>query len=196
MKITAESRSDQINADNFISGPQVFTIAGVKKGVATQPFDIELVETPGRVWRPPITVRKLAIAAWGDETTKWVGRRVELYRDPEVTFGKDQTGGIRISRMSDLPSGEKPFTVKILVSQSKRAEFTVHPLPDAPTPPPPISDDDAIDFERDIAEATTLQQLNKVGADLRAANLGGHADKLRAAWSARKAEIEGGGQHE
>mgnify|MGYP000231598174 CR=1 FL=1 len=189
MKITAESRSDQLNADDFVTGPRVYTIAGAKKGAAEQPFDIELTESPGRVWRPPITVRKILIGVWGDETAKWVGRRVELYRDDSVTFGPEAVGGIRVSKMSDLPTGDRPYSVKLLSKRGKRTEYVVEPLPAAA---PPISDDDAIDFERDIAEATSLQALNKVGADLKAANLGGHADKLRAAWSARKAEIEGG----
>lgn len=195
MKITAEPRSDQWNADDFIGGPRVFTIASVKPGTAEQKYNIELAEGQGRAWRPPLTVLRLLIAAWGDEASQWTGRRVELYRDESIRFGSDAVGGIRVSRMSDLP-GNKTFTVKLTSTRGRRATHTVDPLPDAPTPPPPISDDDAIDFERDIAEATTMQALNKVGADLRAANLGGHADKLRAAWSARKSEIEGGGQHE
>ena len=195
MKITAEPRSDQWNADDFIGGPRVFTIASVKPGTAEQKYDIELAEGQGRAWRPPLTVLRLLIAAWGDEASQWTGRRVELYRDESIRFGSDAVGGIRVSRMSDLP-GNKTFTVKLTSTRGRRATHTVDPLPDAPTPRPPISDDDAIDFERDIAEATTMQALNKVGADLRAANLGGHADKLRAAWSARKSEIEGGGQHE
>lgn len=188
MKITAEPRSDQWNFDDFIGGPRTFTIAGVKAGSAEQKYDIELVEGQGRSWRPPLTVLRLLIAAWGDEAAQWTGRRVTLYGDESVRFGADSVGGIRISHMSDLPGG-KTLTVKLTSTRGRKATHTVELLPDAP---PPISDDDAIDFERDIAEATSLQALNKVGADLKAANLGGHADKLRAAWSARKAEIEGG----
>lgn len=36
MKITAEPRSDQWNADDFVGGARVFTIAGVKVGAAEQ----------------------------------------------------------------------------------------------------------------------------------------------------------------
>ena len=36
MKITAEPRSDQWNADDFIGGPRTFTVAGVKVGKAEQ----------------------------------------------------------------------------------------------------------------------------------------------------------------
>lgn len=129
MRITTEPRSDQWNADDFIGGPRDFTIAGVKVGAAEQKYDIELVEGEGRSWRPPLTVLRLLVAAWGSDATTWVGRRVRLYRDPEVSFGRDKTGGIRVSHMSDLPNG-KPLTEKLTVSRGKRANFTIEPLPD------------------------------------------------------------------
>src|SRR5690606_39998173 len=44
VKITAEPRSDQWNADDFLGGPRTFTIAGVREGTADQKYDIELVE--------------------------------------------------------------------------------------------------------------------------------------------------------
>ena len=126
-RITAEPRSDQWNADDFVGGARVFTIAGVKPGGAEQKYDIELAEGQGRFWRPPLTVLRLLIDAWGDHAKDWVGRRVELYRDPSVTFGRDSVGGIRISRLSHLPDG-KPLTVNLTVSRGKREKFTVQPL--------------------------------------------------------------------
>lgn len=131
MKITAEPRSDQWNADDFIGGPRIFTIAGVRPGNAEQKYDIDLVEGEGRCWRPPLTVLRLLMEAWGDEAAVWEGRRVELYRDPSVRFGADQVGGIRVSRMSHL---DKPLNTSLTVSRGKRKTFKVQPLPDAPPP--------------------------------------------------------------
>lgn len=131
MKITAEPRSDQWNADDFIGGPRTFTIAGVKVGTAEQKYDIELVEGDGRFWRPPLTMLRLLIAAWGDEATTWTGRRVTLYRDDTVKFGADAVGGIRVSHMSHLPGG-KPLSVKLTSTRGRRASVSVDPLPDAP----------------------------------------------------------------
>lgn len=136
MKITAEPRSDQWNADDFVGSPRTFTIAGVKPGSAEQKYDIELVEGEGRVWRPPLTMLRLLIAAWGDEAAAWIGRRVTLYRDDSVRFGSDAVGGIRVSHMSNLPDG-KPFTTKVQTKRGRREPITVQPLPDAPKPPPP-----------------------------------------------------------
>ncbi len=129
MKITAEPRSDQWNADDFIGGPRVFTIAGVKAGSAEQKYDIELVEGEGRAWRPPLTMLRLLIAAWGDEASEWTGRRVQLYRDETIKFGPDAVGGIRIAAMSHLP-GNKPFSAMLTSTRGRRSRHTVQPLPD------------------------------------------------------------------
>ena len=128
MKITAEPRSDQYNADDLVAGPRTFTIAGVKPGKAEQKYDIAL-EGEERVWRPPLTVLRLMLAAWGDEAANWVGQRVTLFRDPKVSFGSDAVGGIRISHMTGI---DKPLVEELTVKRGKRGRFTVQPLADAP----------------------------------------------------------------
>jgi hypothetical protein len=165
MKITAEPRSDQWNADDFIGGPRTFTIAGVKVGTAEQKYDVELVEGGGRFWRPPLTMLRLLIAAWGDDAELWKGRRVTLYRDESVRFGSDAVGGIRVSHMSHLP-GNKPLTVALTSTRGRRAKHTVEPLPDAPStngskPPSAAAIVDAFK-----ALGVTVEQLElRVGAD-------------------------------
>lgn len=160
MRITAEPRSDQWNADDFIGGPRTFTIAGVKHGTAEQKYDVELVEGEGRVWRPPLTMLRLLMAAWGDETAVWVGRRVTLYRDETVRFGPDAVGGIRVSHMSDLPGGKR-FSTKVTEKRGKRATITVEPLTEAaPQPLPralPTPEDIAAAFDRDVLQAMWRQ---------------------------------------
>lgn len=131
MKITAEPRSDQWNADDFLSGSRTFTIAGVKDGAAEQKYDISL-EGEARAWRPPLTMIRVLLKAWGDESDVWVGRRVTLYQDATVRFGKDVLGGIRISHLSHI--GDKPLNVKVTTSRGKRETVTVQPLKEAPKP--------------------------------------------------------------
>lgn len=188
MKITAEPRSDQWNADDFIGGPRVFTIAGVKTGSAEQKYDVQLVEGEGRVWRPPLTVLRLLIAAWGDEAAEWTGRRVELYRDTSITFGPDAVGGIRISRMSDLPNG-KALTVKLTSKRGKRAAHTVDPLPDGPKL---ITADTAAEFGTRITTATATDELESIVAELKTWELGAFRDDLLNAYRNRLAEIKAG----
>ncbi|QDP43678.1 hypothetical protein SEA_PHORBESPHLOWER_50 [Gordonia phage PhorbesPhlower] len=137
MKITAEPRSDQWNSDDFVGGKaKVFTIADAKPGSAEQKYDIELAEGDGRVWRPPVTVLRILIDAWGDESDDWIGRRVALYREKSVRFGKEEVGGIRISHMSDLPTGDKPFTHRSSVSRGRKQDVIIKPLPPSYKPIP------------------------------------------------------------
>jgi hypothetical protein len=147
MKITAEPRSDQWNADDFVGGARTFTIAGVRTGSAEQKYDIDLVEGEGRSWRPPLTVLRLLIAAWGDDGAQWVGRRVRLFRDPSIRFGKDQVGGIRVSHLSHI---DKPVSVPLTVTRGKRSMFKVEPLVEDPKPAAPTEADVA------ASEDTTL----------------------------------------
>lgn len=125
-------RSDQINAEDLLTGPRTFTIERVAKGLAEQPFDFHLVELPGRPYRPSKSMRRVIVNAWGKESSAYAGRRLTLYRDPEVTFGRDKVGGIKISHLSGI---DKPIELALTVTRGKRALHTVAPLPDAPAAP-------------------------------------------------------------
>lgn len=128
----AQPKSDQLNADDLIAGPQVVTITEVRKGSSEQPVEIVTSEFgPGRPYRPGKSMIRVLIAAWGKEAAAYKGRRLMLYRDPEITFGRDKVGGIRISAMSDIDSR---ITLALTVTRGKRAPFTVDPLPpESPT---------------------------------------------------------------
>lgn len=129
---TLAPNSDQLDAIDLVSGPKTFTITDVSKGNAEQPVNVHLAEFP-RVWRPSKSMRRVLAACWGTESSVWVGRRVTLYCDPEVMFGKEKVGGTRISHLSHL---DKPRSIPLLVSRGKSATFRVQPLPDAPKPDP------------------------------------------------------------
>ena len=135
MTETIAPKSDQLNADDLISGPRTFTVAEVSRGNAEQPVNITLAEFPkGRPYKPSKSMRRVMVLAWGSDAEQYVGRRLTLYRDPEITFGPDKVGGIRISHMSHL---SKRLTMALTVKRGKRAPYTVEPLPDhAPTSTP------------------------------------------------------------
>ncbi len=119
-------RSDQWNADDLIAGPVTVTIADAKPGAAEQPVDILLVETPGRAYRPSKSMRRVIVAAWGAKSDAYTGRRLTLYRNPDITFGGQKVGGIEISHMSHI---EQPLTIALTRARGKRVPFTVKPLP-------------------------------------------------------------------
>lgn len=157
MKITAEPRSDQWNADDFLGGARTFTIAGVKDGTAEQKYDIAL-EGETRAWRPPLGMLRVLMEAWGDDSDVWVGRRATLYRDNTVRFGKDVLGGIRISHLSHI---EKPMNFKVTTARSKRETYTVQPLPtEAPAP----SRDWLAEAEQTGGDIDLLRALYKAAA--------------------------------
>lgn len=124
-------KSDQINADDLITGPRTFTVDRVTKGSTEQPFNIHLVENPGHPYRPSKSMRRVLVMAWAKDSDDWpTGGRMTLYRDPEVKFGRDQVGGIKISHLSHI---DRPMTMALTVTRGKREPHVVQPLPaDAP----------------------------------------------------------------
>ena len=131
------ANSSQQNYDEYLAGPKTVTVAEVTQGTAEQPVNVELVEFPGKPFKPAKSVRRVLAAAWGTDASKWTGRRLTIYGDPSVRYGGKEVGGLRVSHVSHI---DKPITVALTVTRGKRAPFTVQPLPDAP-PVPPIPDD-------------------------------------------------------
>ena len=117
-------KSDQLDNVDLLSGPRVFTITGASQGPNDQPLNITLAEYD-RPWRPGLTMRRVLAAMWGVEADNYIGRRIRLYRDPDVRFGNDKTGGTRISHASHL---DKRLTVSLPTSKGKFGAFTVEPL--------------------------------------------------------------------
>lgn len=133
--------SDQLNADDLHGGPRVFTVTGVTRGNAEQPLNIKLAET-NRFYRPSKSMRRVLVALYGKESDNWIGKRITLYRDPSVRFGKDEVGGIKISHASDI---DGPRSISLTVKRGQRAPHTVQPLaaetPSSTEPLPPTADD-------------------------------------------------------
>jgi len=119
-------RSDQLNADDMISGPMTVTIAAVIAGKAEQPFDFQLVEYPGRAYRPSLSMRRMIVQAWGKEASEYTARQMTLFRNPEITFGPTKVGGIQISHLSHIAG---PVSLPLTITRGKRKDFTIQPRP-------------------------------------------------------------------
>lgn len=142
------------NIDLREGGHGIFTVTGVDVKVGTdQPVTVHLAEFD-RPWKPGKNMRRVLAYCWGRESDGWVGKRVELFADVSVTYGRETPGGTRISRMSGI---EKTMHAPILVSQGRAGTYRVEPLPeDAPTAPtaltpPPEPTADRVDAETDLA---------------------------------------------
>jgi hypothetical protein len=128
-------KSDQLDfADLDGLAPQIFTITDVSENGSEladqQPVNVTLAEFP-RVWRPSKGMLRVLADNWGKDAKVWVGRKVELYGDPNVYFGKEKRGGTRISRLSNITKGK---TTLVNPRGGKGAYWSVDPLPDAPAP--------------------------------------------------------------
>lgn len=165
MKINTAPRSDQWNADDFVgTTAKTFTIADVTEGTAEGArHDIHLAEGGGRVWRPPVTMLRLMCEAWGDDSDNWIGKRVTLYKDSKVRFGKDTPGGIRVSHMSHLPRNER-MSVSTTATRGKRTIITVDPIPDAPPPTPKAPTAASIIKAFEGMKVTAAQLETRVGS--------------------------------
>lgn len=121
--------SSQVNAEDFLAGPRTVTVAGVRQGNSEQPVNIDLVEFPGRAYRPSKSMRRVLVMCWGKDSDTYAGRRLTLYRDPDVKFGRDTPGGIKISNLSHI---DRAVTMALTVTRGKREPHTVQPLPQSP----------------------------------------------------------------
>ena len=157
-------RSDQLNSDDLITGPVTVTITEVKAGNPEQPVEVHLQEFPGRPYKPSKSMRRVLVQEWGAEASAYTGRRLKLFRNPEITFGRDKVGGIEIAAMSDLP---KRLTVSLMVTRGKRKPFSVDPLPDAPKPDTTIPDEVKSNTEKALKDGALgdyLDWLTEQGA--------------------------------
>jgi hypothetical protein len=137
------AKSDQLNADDLISGPRVITIRDVSISAGTeQPVSIYFEGDDGKPWKPCKTMSRVLVGAWGPDAKVYVGRSLRLYRDPNVTWGAMKVGGIRISHMSDIQSD---LTMALMASNKKKAVATIKPLAQQPRQQP--SDDKALQTE-------------------------------------------------
>lgn len=123
LRDTIVPKSDRVNADDFLAGAETVVITGVRRGDADTPVAIEL---QGRKpYYPCKSMRRVLIAAWGDDGRTWAGRSLTLYTDPEVKFGGVKVGGIRISHMSNI---DAPLLLSLTATKGKRAPYRVEPL--------------------------------------------------------------------
>jgi len=126
------ARSDQLNADDLLDAPRTITITKVTASPdsAEQPVAIHYEGGESRPFKPCKTMRRIMVAVWGKDASKYAGRSMTLYRDPDIQFGGMKVGGIRISHMSHI---SEPKTVALLVTRGRKAPYTVQLLQDVPT---------------------------------------------------------------
>ena len=128
LRPTIVPKSDQLNADQLVGGPMTITVSRVTAAAGDQPVSIYYDGDKGRPYKPCLTMRKVLVLAWGHDGNKWPGRSMRVYNDPDVRFGKDQVGGVRISHLSDI---QKDIKVSLAVTKGKKAMYEIKRLDSA-----------------------------------------------------------------
>lgn len=116
-------KSDQLNADQLLADNLTITVTRVTVGGGDdQPVSIFYEGDKGRPYKPCKTMRKLLAYAWGSNAADWIGRAMTLYNEPDVKFGGELVGGIRISHLSDIPSD---IRVSLTTTRGKKTATSV-----------------------------------------------------------------------
>jgi hypothetical protein len=124
LKDTIVPKSDQLNADDLLTGPITVTVTEVKRGSVDQPVIIGIGDKH-QPYKPCKSMRRVLIAIWGDTGADWVGRSLTLFCDPNVKWAGVKMGGIRISHMSHIDGVQ---SMMLTTSRARRTEYKVQPL--------------------------------------------------------------------
>lgn len=130
LRPTIVPKSDQLNADQLVGGPMTITVTRVSATSGDQPVTVHYDGDKGKPYKPCLTMRKVLVLAWGHDGNKWPGRSMRVYNDPDVRFGKDTVGGVRISHLSHI---ERDIKVSLAVTKGKKALYEIKRLDDGDT---------------------------------------------------------------
>jgi len=175
---TILAKSDQLDAIDLLGHPRTFTITKVTKVEieGQKRTEISLAEFP-RVWRPSTNMRRVLLQVWGKDGDAYVGRQIRLYDDETVTFGKEKTGGIRISHMSHIDGPKDP---QIMPSRGKYGTWHVDPLTESQPVPETEPTADQVAACTDPAELRVMWHLagpeRRTQITARVAEINGPAD--------------------
>lgn len=174
-------KSNQLNSEQLLAGPMTIKITDVSvSDTPDQPVNIHYENENGRPFKPCKTVRKILLFAWGDDGTKWIGRSMTLFNDPDVKWAGVKVGGIRISHMSDI---EADLQLQLTATRGKKEPFIIKRLGVRPQPvknnaPQAVNDADIASARSQLSVAaqsglqSLQQEWGKLSAEIRTA-LGG-----------------------
>lgn len=120
-------KSDQLNADDLISGSKTIKIRDVKGGSDdAQPVSIYFYGDNNKPFKPCKSMRRVLVQLWGADGLQFIGKRMTLFRDDTVKWAGVDVGGIRISHVSHISSATR---VLLTTARNKRTPMTIDVLP-------------------------------------------------------------------
>ena len=126
LRSTIVPKSDQLNAEQLLAGPMTITVSEVRTSASDeQPVVVHYEGENGRPYKPCKTMRKVLVLAWGEDGRKWPGKSMTVFNQPDVKFGGQEVGGIRISHLSDI---SKDIQVALTATRGKKAQHVIKRL--------------------------------------------------------------------
>ena len=142
IRAATKPKSDQLNYETFLTGPQTFIVSKVTPGDRDHPVFIHMNECPATPYKPSKGMLKCIAQpdGWGDKSSQWVGKSITLYGDPTVIYGGVEVGGIKVAALSDINGDyetlisarrgvRKPHLIKKIVIQMYDDQKFVANLP-------------------------------------------------------------------
>lgn len=131
LRDTIIPKSDQLNAEQLLGGPITITVIDVKRGGGEeQPVVIHYEGEGGRPYKPCKTMRKVLVFAWGSDGREWIGKSMTIYNRPDVKFGGEEVGGIRISHLSHI---DRDIKVALTATRGRKEPTVIRKLDEAET---------------------------------------------------------------
>lgn len=119
-------KSNQLTSDDLLAGDRIITITevSINPGIE-QPCQIRFDGDQGKPWFPCKTMARVLVKAWGPDAKQYVGKSVQLFRDPTVTWAGMAVGGIRIRALSHIDAA---FDMALTATRGKKAMARFLPL--------------------------------------------------------------------
>lgn len=131
LRDTIVPKSDQLNAEQLLGGPITLTVTDVRRGGGEeQPLVIHYEGEGGRPYKPCKSMRKVLVFAWGPDGGEWVGRHMTVYNRPDVKFGGEEVGGIRISHLSHI---ERDIAISLTATRGRKEQTRIKRLDEGET---------------------------------------------------------------
>lgn len=131
LRDTIVPKSDQLNAEQLLGGPITISVTDVKRGGGEeQPVVIHYEGEGGRPYKPCKSMRKVLVFAWGGDGREWIGRSMTVFNRPDVKFGGEEVGGIRISHLSHI---DKDIAIALTATRGRKEQTRIKRLDEAET---------------------------------------------------------------
>lgn len=126
LSLMLSGKSSQLNADDLDAAGRIIKITHVKDTGGEQPLALYFEGDLGRPFLPCLTMRRVLAHIWGTNGTVFVGRKLLVYRDADVTWGGKNVGGVRIKGASHI---DAPISYTATLRKGKRKTIMIEPIP-------------------------------------------------------------------